>query len=71
MLYINLIYFSKEILILKVKGHGLGWTRGVIVKTLDWKMVVCMFELYPHCYIQFRRNAFGKGMNPLIPQAMG
>ena len=38
---------------------------------LDCNIVVNKFELQLCNYIRFRTNSFRKGMNSLIPQAMG
>ena len=45
--------------------------RGVMVKAIDWEIVVSEFELQSRYYIPFRTNTLGKGMNPLILPAMG
>ena len=45
--------------------------RGVIVKAMDYKIVVREFELQsPYC-VYFRTNTLDKDMNPLILPAMG
>ena len=48
-----------------------GCSHGVMLKALDYGIVVSEFELQSHCYIHFRTNTLGKGMNPLIHPAMG
>ena len=48
-----------------------GCPRGVMVKVMDWGIVVSEFVLQSRYYVHFRANTFGKGMNPLIPPAMG
>ena len=45
--------------------------RGVMVKAMDCGIVVSELELQSRYYVHFRANTFGKGMNPLIPPAMG
>ena len=45
--------------------------RGVMVKTMDYGIVVSKFVLQSRYYIHCRRNTLGKGMNPLILPAMG
>ena len=53
-------------LLLRRWGH-----LGVMVKVQDSGIVVREFELQSHHYVQFRTNALRKGMNPLIPKALG
>ena len=48
----------------------LGGPRGVMVKTLDCRLVVSEFELQLRFHVYYRTNALGKGMNPLILLAM-
>ena len=50
---------------------GQGWPRGVMVKAMDWEIVVSEFELQSYYYVHFRKNTLGKGMNPLILPAIG
>ena len=45
--------------------------RGVMVKEMDCGIVVSEFVLRSRYNVHFRVNALGKGMNPLILQAMG
>ena len=46
--------------------------RGVMVKAMNYGIVVREFVLQSRCYVHFRANTLGKGMNPLIlPPAMG
>ena len=49
--------------------EGCPFSVGVNVLACD--IVVCEFELNPCYNVHFRDNNFGKGMNPLIPSAMG
>ena len=45
--------------------------RGIMVKALDWGIVVSKFELKSGYFVNFRRNTLGKDMNSLILPAMG
>ena len=48
-----------------------GWDpRGLIVKTLDCKIVESEFELLSRYYVHFWTNTLGKSMNTLIHPAM-
>ena len=42
-----------------------------MVKAMDCGIVVREFVLQSRYYVHFRTNILGKGMNPLIPLAMG
>ena len=46
-----------------------GCPRGVMVKAMDWGIVVREFQ--SRDYVHFRANTLGKGMNPFILPAMG
>ena len=48
-----------------------GCPRGVMVKTMDYRIVVRKFVLQSRYYVHFQANTLGKGMNPLILPAMG
>ena len=48
-----------------------GCPRGVMVKAMDCGIVVSEFEFKLRYYDHFRANTLGKGMNPLILQALG
>ena len=48
-----------------------GCPRGLMVKAMDCGIVVSEFEFQSRCYVHFRTNILGKGMNPLILPAMG
>ena len=48
-----------------------GCPRGVMVKTMDYRIVVNKFVLQSCYYVDFRANTIWKGMNPLILPAMG
>ena len=56
---------------LPLNGDVRGCPRGVMVKAMDCGIVVREFVLQSRCYIHFRANTLGKGMNPLILPAMG
>ena len=43
----------------------------VMVKAMDYGIVVSEFVLQSRYYVHFRTNTLGKGMNPLILPAMG
>ena len=51
--------------------HRSGCPRVVMVKAMDCGIVVREFVLQLRYYVHFRANILGKGMNPLIPPAMG
>ena len=51
--------------------HTWGGPRGVMVKVLDFGIVVREFVLQSRYYVHFRANTLGKGMSPLILPAMG
>ena len=53
------------------KLNSEGFPRGVMVKAMDCGIVTSEFLLQSPYYIPFRANTLGKGMNPLIPQALG
>ena len=44
---------------------------GVVANMMDCDIVVSEFELQSRYYYHFLSNTLGKGMNLLIPQAMG
>ena len=52
-------------------GYHRGYPRGVMVKSLDYGIVVSKFDLQSCYYIHFRTNTLGKCMNPPILLAMG
>ena len=45
--------------------------RGVMVKAMDYGIVVREIELQSRYYVHFQVNIHGKGINPLILPAMG
>ena len=44
------------------------WPHGVMVKAMDWEIVLNEFELQSWYYVHFQTNTLGKGMNPLSSQ---
>ena len=46
-------------------------SSGVVVNTLDADIVVNEFALQSCNFVCFQTNTLRKGMNPLIPAAMG
>ena len=54
-----------------ISPHERGCPRSVMVKAMDSGIVVSEFDLQSRYYVHFRANTLGKGMNPLILQAIG
>ena len=52
-------------------GQNRGCPRGVMVKVMDCRIVVCEFVLQSRYYVHFRATTLGKGINLLILPAMG
>ena len=50
---------------------GAGCPRGVMVKAMDYGILVSEFELHSRYYVHFRINSLGKDMIHLILLAMG
>ena len=48
-----------------------GGSRGVMAYVLDSCFEVNELALHSRYYVHFQTNTFRKGMNPLIPTAMG
>ena len=48
-----------------------GRPCGVVAKVLDCNPIVSEFKLQLYYYVHFQTNALGKGMNFLVPPAMG
>ena len=48
-----------------------GSSRGVVANVLDCDIILSEFEHQSHNYVHFRTNTLGKGINPLIPPAIG
>ena len=53
------------------KKEGEGCPHCVMVKAMDYGIVVHEFILQSRYYVHFRANTLGKGMNPPILPAMG
>ncbi len=50
---------------------SLVYPRGIMVKAMDYGIVVSEFELQSLNYVLIRTNTIGKGMNPsLLPQQL-
>ena len=75
-------WLSKWIDAFKKKTYPNGWSkerppkskrcpRGVMVKSMDYGIVVREFVLQSCYYVHFRANTLGKGMNLLIFPAKG
>ena len=43
----------------------------LVIKAMDFGIVVSEFEFQSRFYVHFGTNTLGKGMNPLIIPAMG
>ena len=50
---------------------GVECTRSVMVKAMDYEIVVSEFKLQLRYYAHYRTNPLGKSMNPLILLTMG
>ena len=48
-----------------------GCSRGVMIKAMDFGIVVREFVFQLRYNVHFRANTLEKGMNPLILKAMG
>ena len=48
-----------------------GCPHGVMVKAMDYGIIVSESVLQSHYYVHIWANTLGKGMNPLILPAMG
>ena len=53
------------------RGKRGGGPRGVMVKTLDGRIVVSEFELQSRYYVRFLTKTLGKGMDHFILLAIG
>ena len=67
---LGLWLYNKFILEQEIYRGG-GPPRGVMVKAMDYGIVVREFVLQSRYYVHFWANTLGKGMNPLIFPAMG
>ena len=45
--------------------------HGVVANVLDYDIIVNEFKIQSYNYAYFQTNTLGKGMNSLIPPAMG
>ena len=65
---INLLW-----LIFQTNFFSPAWrcSRGVMVKAMDFGIVISEFELKSRYYIHIQTYTIAKGMNPLILPAMG
>ena len=71
-IYIHMHIYTHLFIHTYILIYTWGCPRGVMVKAMDCGIVVREFVLQSRCYIHFRANTLGKGMNPLIlPPAMG
>ena len=50
---------------------GAGGPHGVMVKAMDYGIIVSEFVLQSRYYVHFQANTLGKGMKTLILPAMG
>ena len=68
-----IIFYPFSLCIQKLRAIKNFWgrPRGVMVKSLDYGIIVSEFELQLHYYVHFWTNTLGKGMNPLTLPAMG
>ena len=48
-----------------------GRPYGIVAKVLDCYIIVSKFKLQSGYYFHFWTSIFGKGINPLIPLAVG
>ena len=70
-LWINLTYRILRCFHVNIQREMRGCPRGVMVKVMDYGIVVSEFVLRSRYYVHFRANNLGKCMNPLILPAMG
>ena len=71
-IYIHIyIYNQKTTILYEFPSSRGGCPRGIMIKVLDWGIVVSEFELKSRYYVHFWTNTLRKGINPLILPAMG
>ena len=58
------------LLIKEVKPNK-GSPHGIVAKVLDSSLEITKFKLQSHYNIHFQTNILRKGVNPLIPPAIG
>ena len=67
--------YTKLVIITVILTHNpnkrRGCPGGVMVKEMDYRIVVSEFVFQSCYYVHFRANTLGKGMNPLILPSMG
>ena len=54
-----------------VKQYKPGYPHSIMVNMLSYEVIVNEFELQYNHYVHFWTYTLGKGMNLLIPPAMG
>ena len=62
---------EKRVVFLAILAVARWCPRDVMVKAMDYWIVVREFVLHLRYYVHFRANTLGKGMDPLILPAMG
>ena len=55
----------------KIKMGGGGCPGGVMVKAMDFGIVVCELKLQSRFYVHFRANTLRKGIEPPYPPSYG
>ena len=53
------------------KNKNRGCPRGVMVKAMDFGIVVSEFVFQSRYYVHFRANTLGKGIEPPYPPSYG
>ena len=72
MILFSIYIFSSPINLIKnIHLYPRGYPCGVMVKAMDYGIIVSEFELQSRYYVHFRANSLMKGMNPLFLPAMG
>ena len=66
-----LYHYNKIVLVALISFSLGGCPRGVMVKAMNYGIVVSEFVLQSQYNVHFRANTVGEGMNPLILPAMG
>ena len=71
-IYIYIIKYSVSSIFCLMYSYQIWWgyPRGVMVKAMDYGIVVSNFVFQSHCHVHFWANTLGKGMNSLILPAM-
>ena len=70
---IKKLHMQEQKILLRTKKHSFKreGSCGVVGNMLDYNIIVSVFKLQLCYYINFCTNTLGKGMNHLIPSAMG